>query len=72
MRGKRMPQRKFRFHFGQRVRVLRPHHDAGATGQVIGGRVYPDGKEIYAVDVPGGSWVYDAGTLEDADSTRPL
>lgn len=57
----------FRFRFGQRVRVKQPHSETGATGRVINGRRYADGREIYAVDVPGGSWNYDSGQLEQAD-----
>lgn len=58
---------RFTFRFGQRVRVRRPQAESGATGQVIAGQLYPDGTELYAVDVPGGSWRYDVHDLEDAD-----
>jgi len=57
----------FRFRFGQRVRVKAPHAESGATGRVINGRFYPDGREIYSVDVPGGSWTYESSQLEQAE-----
>ena len=67
MRKSRRSKREFKFRFGQRVRVRLPSIDAGATGRVINGQLYPDGKETYSVDVPGGSWHYEAHQLEDAD-----
>lgn len=67
MRKSRYPKREFRFRFGQRVRVVVPSVDAGATGRVINGQLYPDGRETYSVDVPGGSWQYESELLEDAD-----
>lgn len=60
-------RRTFRFHFGQRVRIKRPHPDSGATGQVIAGRRYADGRQVYSVDVPGGAWTYDSANLEPAE-----
>ena len=54
------------------VRVRQPQSESGATGHVINGQRYPDGKEVYAVDVPGGSWRYDAGDLEDVEERLGL
>lgn len=57
----------FRFRFGQRVRVVSPPAETGAAGRIISGRLYPDGRELYCVDVPGGSWLYLVQQLEDAE-----
>lgn len=64
-------RRQFKFRFGQRVRVRYPKVDAGATGRVINGQLYPDGRETYSVDVPGGFWFYESQDLEDAED-KPL
>jgi len=64
---KRHDKSEFKFRFGQAVRVRSPHADAGATGRVINGQLYPDGREAYSVDVPGGSWHYNANDLESAE-----
>jgi hypothetical protein len=58
----------FRFRFGQRVRIKPPHPESGASGRIINGSLYLDGRELYAVDVPGGAWIYDSAVLEDASS----
>ena len=68
MAGRGFPYAQFRFRFGQRVKVRGPHIDAGATGQVIHGSIYPDGRETYSVDIPGGSWLYESHELEAAES----
>ena len=62
----RPPKVAFRFRFGQRVRVKEPHPESGATGRVINGSLYVDGREVYSVDVPGGAWTYDSTVLEEA------
>lgn len=67
----RFHRRQFKFRFGQRVRVRNPGADAGATGRVINGQIYPDGRETYSVDVPGGFWFYESRDLEDAED-KPL
>ena len=61
---------EFRFRFGQRVRVRGCQGDSGGTGRIINGQLYPDGRETYAVDVPGGSWHYDSEELEEAEDSR--
>lgn len=63
----RIQRRVFRFRFGQRVRVKQPHADSGATGRIINGRIYADGREMYSVDIPGGEWTYNSSELETAD-----
>ncbi len=68
----RYHRREFKFRFGQRVRVRYPKIDAGATGRIINGQLFPDGRETYAVDVPGGFWLYESEDLEDAEERRLL
>ena len=71
MRGHSRSLPVFRFRFGQRVRVKAEGPERGATGRIINGSLYPDGRERYAVDVPGGSWYYESAELEDADLQSP-
>ena len=60
----------FTFRFGQRVRVLSPHPEAGATGQVVNAYLYRDGREQVFVAVPGGVGRYDVNHLEPARGSR--
>jgi hypothetical protein len=56
----------FSFRFGQRVRVLAPHAEAGATGLVTNAFLFPSGRELVFVSVPGGVGRYEARDLEVA------
>lgn len=60
--------RWFRFRFGQQVRVRAPHPDRGATGWVLDGQLYPDGRETYSLDIPGGYGRYESHELEEIKS----
>jgi len=40
------------------VRVQSTHPDGGATGEVVNAFLYPDGREIVFVHVPGGEGRY--------------
>src|SRR5437867_3515467 len=63
--GRRSAHGRVPVRIGQRGRILAPTAEAGATGNVINGQVHPDGRETYSVDVPGGSWWYEARDLEE-------
>ena len=54
----------FTFHFGEHVRVLSPHPEAGCEGQVMNAWLFRGGRESVFVSVPGGSGSYDASELE--------
>jgi hypothetical protein len=58
----------FSFRFGQRVRVLVPHPEAGATGFVTNAFLFPSGREVVFVSIPGGVGRYEARDLEPASS----
>jgi hypothetical protein len=61
----------FSFRFGQRVRVLPPHPEAGATGLVVNAYLFPGGREIVFVTVPGGVGRYEARLLKPETTSRP-
>ena len=56
----------FSFRFGQTVRVVPPHPDAGATGTVTNAYLFQSGREEVFVCVPGGIGRYEAWQLEPA------
>lgn len=67
----RRTERGFTFGFGQRVRVLPPHPEVGATGLVINAYLYRDGREQVFVSIPGGVCCYEAAELEAATLHAP-
>jgi hypothetical protein len=55
---------EFTFRFGQRVKVLSPHPEAGATGFVTNAYLFRNGREEVFVSVPGGCGRYEVDQLE--------
>ncbi|GEM_PF-6170487 len=71
MRKKPFMEPRFKFRFGQKVRLLPPHHEAGATGQIMSGQLHPDGREEYHTTICTEDGHFIADDLEDAEIFKP-